>query len=323
MTRQGGNGTGDALATIVVVQRERFAPTRRSLGSLYAQTRPPFDVIYVDAGSPRRIARYLAAESERSGFRLLRFPHHLPPQTARNIGAAAARTRYIAFVDNDVIFSPGWLDALIECAETTQADVVSPLICIGEPVHTTVHVAGGVVSPVEQDGRRRLEEVMRFVNRPLAEVRGTLRREPTELVEFHCVLIRRAFLERIGPLDEAFLATSEHLDLSLTVRQNHGSIFLEPSSVVTYLAPPPLALSDIPYYTLRWSDEWAVASEQHFHRKWNFDYDDRVVRFAVQHRRLAFRRLRRAALAVVGWNRSHRFSDWLDRALIALARRGG
>ena len=318
---QEANNTDEVLVTIVVVQRERFSLTRRSLESLYEHTQPPFDLVYVDAGSPRKVARYLARESRSRGFRLLQFPHYIPPHRARNMGAEIARTRYVVFVDNDVLFSKHWLDALIECAETTQADLVTPVICIGEPVHTTVHVAGGSISRLVQDGRRRLQHVMRFQGRPLSEVNKLLKREPTELIEFHCVLVRRELFKRIGPFDEAYLASSEHLDLSLMVLDNNGSIYLEPASIVTYLAPPPLALSDIPYYTLRWSDEWAIASEQHFHRKWNLEFDDRITRFAVMHRRIAFRRLRRGLLTVAGWRRSQRFSSWLDRVLIAFAER--
>lgn len=309
--------------TIVVVQRERFSPTKRSLESLYRDTRTPFDLIYVDAGSPRRIARYLAAEAGRRGFRLIQLPYHLPPHRARNLAAAMASTPYVVFIDNDVIVSTGWLEALVECAEATGADAVTPLICIDEPLHTMVHAAGGVARISVENGRRRFEETMRFDGRPLAEVKEQLKREPTGLIEFHCVLVRRSVFERFGPLDEAYLATSEHLDFCLTVNQRPGSIYFEPRSVITYLAPPPIAFSDLPYYTLRWSDEWALASEQHFYRKWSAEYTDRVVRFSLEHRRLGLRRLRRAMLATVGWRRSHRFSDWLDATLIAIAKHRG
>ena len=312
-----------SLVTIVVVQRERFSTTRRSLESLYRETRQAFDLIYVDGGSPRRIARYLTAQASRRGFLLIQLPYHLPPHCARNMAAALASTRYVVFVDNDVIFSPGWLDALVACAEATGADAVTPLICIGEPLHGTVHLAGGTARIVEEDGRRRFEEVMRFDGRPLKEVKDQLKREATGLVEFHCVLIRRSVFERFGALDEAYLASSEHLDLALTLNQRPGSIFFEPSAVITYLPPPPLALGDLPYYTLRWSDEWTVASEEHFYRKWNAEFNDRIVRFAKEHRRQGFQRLRRAMLATVGWRRSQRFSDWLDATLIAIAKRRG
>ncbi len=68
--------------------------------------------------------------------------------------------------------------------------------------------------------------------------------------------------------DDAFLATSEHLDLSLDVRRRGGDIFFEPAAVVTYHAPPPVRLRDPSFYMLRWCDEWARGSERHFHEKW-------------------------------------------------------
>jgi len=315
------NAAGSSRVTIVVVQRERFSTTKQSLESLFQHTRPPFELIYVDGGSPRRIARYLSAESERRGFRLIQLPYHLPPHTARKMAATLAVTPYIVFLDNDVIVSPDWLEALVECAEATGADAVTPLICVNEPLHTMVHTAGGVARICEESGQRRFEEVMRFDGRPVSDVKDQLKREPTGLIEFHGVLVRRSVFERFGPLDEAYLATSEHLDFCLTVNQRPGSIYFEPGSVITYLAPPPITFADLPYYTLRWSDEWALVSEQHFYRKWNAEYTDRVVRFSVQHRRLGLQRLRRAALSIVGWRRSHRFSDWLDATLIGMAKR--
>lgn len=307
--------------TIGVVQRERFSLTRESLESLYASTSIPFELIYVEAGSPRHVRRYLEAQVSARGGQLIQRPHHVSPNHARNLVLARATTPYLVLADNDVIFAPGWLDALLDCAEATGADVVTPMICIGRPVHTRVHVAGGQTTIVEEAGRRRLKEVQHLESTPLASVRGQLVREPTELAEFHCVFARRSLFDRIGPFDEALLSTSEHLDFSLAVRKAGGSIFFEPEALVTYQAPPPLAFSDIPYFTLRWSDAWNLASEQHFHRKWDLSYDDHVVRFGAKHRRMGFRRLRRL-VGLSGRRRAERFSNWLDARLISLATRG-
>ena len=321
MVPESRRSTLTPLVTIVVVERERFATTERSLESLYAHTRSPFELIYMDAGSPRRVKAYLAAAAKRNGFRHWRMSHYMPPHTARKLGAAAATTPYVVFVDNDVLFSDGWLDALVDCAEDSGADIVAPLVCIGEPAHTVVHVAGGIATTYEEEGRRYFREVQRFQGNLLKDVRDRLVREPTGLFEFHCVLIRRSLFDRVGPLDTAYLSSSEHLDLCLAVRGINGAIFFEPGSIVTYLSPPPLALSDVLYYTLRWSDDWTLASEQHFHRKWELEFDDRVVRFVVEHRRHGLRKIRRAILGLVGWRRSRRFSDWLDAALASIARR--
>ncbi|HEU5323262.1 MAG TPA: glycosyltransferase family 2 protein, partial [Methylomirabilota bacterium] len=60
------------LTTIIVVPRERFRVTRRALEALYANTTGPFDLVYVDGGSPAAIRDYLAAEAPARGFTLVR-----------------------------------------------------------------------------------------------------------------------------------------------------------------------------------------------------------------------------------------------------------
>jgi GT2 family glycosyltransferase len=303
------------------VQRERFSPTRRSLASLLAHTGREVPLVIVDAGSPAGLRRALARAARARGATLLRVGHYLSPIEARIRALGEVRTPYVVFADNDVIFTPGWLDALVRCAEATGAGVVTPVICSGEPVHERVHLAGGRSEIVEVDGERQLLEVQRFEGRPLAEVRGELRREPTGLAEFHCVLVRAAALERIGGLDPGFLSTSEHLDFCLELARAGESIWLEPDSIVTYLSPPPIAWRDLSFYLLRWSDGWNRISEERLHQKWKLAPRDRMLRFGRSHRNLALARLRRRARALLGRRRAKRIMTRLESALIARAER--
>lgn len=319
------SAAGDAepapLATLVWVQRERFSPTRRSLASLFAHTPRAVPLVIVDAGSPAGLRRALARAARERGATLLRVGHYLSPIEARIRALGEVRTRYVVFADNDVIFSPGWLDALVRCAEQTGAGAVTPIICAGEPVHERVHVAGGRAEIVEAGGARELVEVQRCEGRPLAEVRAELRREPTGLVEFHCVLVRTATLEKIGGLDPGYLSTSEHLDFCLELARAGESIWLEPDAVVTYLPPPPIAWRDLPFYLLRWSDDWNRASEERLHAKWALAPRDRMLRFGRSHRNLALARLRRGARLLLGRRRAKRLMRRLEAALTARARR--
>jgi hypothetical protein len=180
----------------------------------------------------------------------------------------------VVFIDNDVVVAPGWLGHLLRCAGETGADIVAPLTCIGEPVHARAHMAGGDARLAE--GRRVFQESHYFANRAVAEVRDKLVRRPCELAEFHCMLTRKSVFDRLGPLDEDLKAVSEHVDFCLTVRRAGGTVIFEPNAVVTYVVGPPLALSDIPYFYYRWSDEWAVDSERHFHEKWGTVFNDDV-----------------------------------------------
>ena len=82
----------------------------RSIAARGAAT--PFEVIVVDDASPDDSAATLVRIE---GLRLLTLPHNLGFVGACNAGAAAARGRYLLFLNNDTQVAPGWLDALRAC----------------------------------------------------------------------------------------------------------------------------------------------------------------------------------------------------------------
>lgn len=278
----------EPLVTLIVVPRERFSCTQASLESIYQHTPLPFHLIYVDGNSPKQVQHYLQTQSQEKGFDLIRTDYYLYPNQARNLGAEQIQTRYIVFVDNDVIASPGWLEALINCAEETGAAIVGPLMCQNEPVHEIVHFAGGE-SHIWTDtmGRRRLREKMYSQGQRVAELRDQLKRQETELAEFHCVLVRTEVFERMGRLDPGMINTKEHLDFCMSVRETGGAVYFEPTSVVTYVPGPPLEWTDLHYYMLRWSDAWTLKSLHHLRDKWNLAEDGY---FRSKYKKLGWRR---------------------------------
>ena len=162
------------LSTIVVVPRERFGSTFESLDSLFANTAQPYALIYVDAGSPPDIARRLAELARQHRFTLLRCESYLTPNQARNLALPHVATKYTVFADNDVFFAPDWLAALERCAEDTGADIVSPVTCIGKPLHSLIHHAGGSATILERDGRRLFREHQDQELMRLEDIRGRL-----------------------------------------------------------------------------------------------------------------------------------------------------
>ncbi len=275
--------------TIVVVPRERFSCTQNSLESIYEHTDFPFELIYVDGNSPPKVQQYLEVKAQEKNFRIIRTDYYLSPNHARNIGLSQVNTKYLVFVDNDVIFSPGWLQALVSCAEETNATVVGPLMCEKEPIHQRVHFAGGESRVViDIKGDRHLREKMYKQGHQVTEIRPLLRRIQTELAEFHCVLVRTEIFEQIGYLDEAMLNTKEHLDFCMTVAQAGGTVYFEPDALVTYVPGPPLESSDLLFYMLRWSDAWTIASLQHLREKWCLSEDGY---FKTKYKKLGVRRI--------------------------------
>lgn len=276
--------------TIVVSPRERFSYTQTSLDSIYEHTQIPFDLVYVDGNSPKPIQAYLAAKAAEKGFELIRFDHLLTPNQARNIGLARVKTPYVAFVDNDVVVSPGWLNALVQCAEETDAAIVGPLTCQDEPVHETIHFANGVARIiVDVKGRRRLREKMCRQGQQVTKVAAKLQRVEAELVEFHCMLANMSVFQELGTLDERFLNTKEHVDLCMGVTEAGGKIYFEPASLITYVPGIRWNWPDLHFYMLRWSDAWETASLQHLQQKWNLSEDSY---FTQKHKALGWRRRR-------------------------------
>ena len=309
--------------TIVVSPRERFSYSRESLESIYANTRYPFELVYVDGNSPKYLQEYLQVKSQEKSFKLIRTEHYLSPNQARNLGLDAVHSQYVIFIDNDVYVEPGWLEKLVNCAEETEATVVCPLVCIGQKRYSKVHLAGGearIVLEVKNDKmRRKVHEKHYFVNRPLAEVKAQLKLRQCEFAEFHCMLVRTDIFQTIGKLDEKLFSTREHIDFCLTVTNAGGTIYCQPDSVVTYVPAKQFALSDIPYFELRWSDRWELASLEHFAQKWNVTKKDKY--FKKRYRRLGHRRHQALLRPLVKQVSFGGYATWLEKILIGMERK--
>ena len=275
--------------TIVVSPRERFSYTRESLESIYEHTKMPFKLVYIDGNSPKEIREYLETQAQEKGFKLIRTEHYLFPNRSRNIGLAEVDTQYVLFADNDIIASPGWLEALINCAEETNATIVGPLMCQYEPVHEEIHFAGGESRIiVDIKGRRHLREKMYKQGQQVSDVLPKLERTETELCEFHCMLARTEIFQKLGYFDEKILNTKEHLDFCMSVMQTGGTVYFEPKSIVTYVPTSPLKWSDLHFYMLRWSDAWELASLSRIREKWHLNEESYY--FQHKYKSLGWRR---------------------------------
>jgi GT2 family glycosyltransferase len=264
--------TESVVTTIAIVPHEKFSVTRESLESVLAGTPEPHRLVYVDGGSPRQVADYLETQARMHDFTLVRTDHFLQPNEGRNLALAFVDTEFVALIDNDVVVDPGWLTPLERCAYETGAAVVSPLCCIGPVPHARVHLTTGECQIVEADGRRVIQE--RFVDSQalLADVLRRVERAQCELVDAHALLVRSEALTRDPPFDEA-IRLEEHIDFSLMIREGGGTLWLEPTSIVSYLTPR-LRPSDLPYYLVRWSDDWNRAGLAHLAKKWRISSDD-------------------------------------------------
>lgn len=278
--------------TLVVVPREQFSLAQRSIDNIYANTRYPFELIYVDGNSPKPVRDYLKEQSQQRGFRLIRTEQYLSPNHARNLAISQVNTEYVVFIDNDVLVKPGWLEALVKRSAQTGAWAVAPLTLEGEAFDTIHQIGGEIIFKDLPDGRRWMVERRPYMHLPLAKLKAPLKAEPTELTEFHCVLARREVFDRVGLLDEKLLSMAEETDFCLSILKAGGSIYTEPAAVVSYVPPFTMQWADLPYFFLRWSDQWCESSVQHMLQKYNLSPDAPALKhyneFVHSHRYLAF-----------------------------------
>jgi GT2 family glycosyltransferase len=256
-------------STVVVIGREAFSPTEETVRAIAARTPSPRRLVVVDGGSPRRIARRLESMARELDFTLVRSDALLSAPESRNLGLDHATTEFVVFVDNDLLIEPGWLEGLEACARETGAGFVSPVVLWGPTGLDEVHFAGGTCRIIDDGGRHRLEDFGSRMHQPVSVV-ATLERERTELIELHCLLARRAFLDQLGPFDEAYLAGRDETDLSLEAKRHGWTVWVEPAVVVGYPSPKRLLPFDYSYYLPRWSDAWWDRSLRAFQRNWTW-----------------------------------------------------
>jgi len=222
-----------ASVTAALIPREGFARAVETLDELVATVDDDVPIVVVESGAPASFRRHVDVVGARRNLRRVGGEHYTFPNAARNLAFAAVDTDLVVFVDNDLALEPGWLEPLVRCVEETpSAWAVAPLILQPPLDSPTVHFATSRCRVFERDGARVFENVHDHPNEPLEDVLQTVRRGPTDLVEFHCVLVRSDAMRRIGPLDEELRSMLEECDFSLAIRAAGGRIWVEPSARV-------------------------------------------------------------------------------------------
>lgn len=189
-------------ATAVIPNWNRRDLLAALLGSLARQTRPFADVVVVDNGSGDGSPE----EAGRRGARVIRLDRNHGFARAVNLGIAAARTPYVAVLNNDVELEPDWLERLsaaldaspeawfatgkiLNHQDRTRLDGAFDLLCRGGCAWRAGH--GREDGPAWNRARR------------------------VEFTSFTAALFRAGLFERIGPLDERFETYLEDIDFCL------------------------------------------------------------------------------------------------------------
>lgn len=179
------------LTSIVICSHDALEKTRACLESLRRAADPahPTELILVDNGSTDGSAEWLAAQPD---VQLVRNAENVGAPAARNQALALARGAFVAFLDNDVVVTPGWLRRLLYHAE------VNPAVgCVGACADRASHG-----QTVDYEGPADPAALAAFAERRARAHDRTAKRALT-MASF-CLLARREVIDRIGGFDERF-----------------------------------------------------------------------------------------------------------------------
>lgn len=200
-------------ASVILCVRNGASTIAEQLAALAAQDCPsPWELVIVDNGctdstleivesfSSRLPSLTVAAAHERAGLAY-----------ARNVGAAAAGGRVLAFCDADDIADTAWLGALVRGTES--AEIVGgalELDLLNDPVTRYWRGFSG-------------EELWR------TEALGYL-----HYAVGANFAVRRETFEGVGGCDEAFLTCSDDIDLSWRIQRAGGTLAFREDAVIHY-----------------------------------------------------------------------------------------
>ena len=209
--------------SVLIPVHGNAALTRRCLELVLADLPPDGEVVVVDDASTDETPELLRSFGER--IQVLTMEENVGFARACNQGAAAAGGELLVFLNNDTEPRSGWLEALMACAEReSEADAIGAKLVY--PTGTVQHA--GVV--FGQDGYPHnlyagLPEEHPAVNRS----------RRLQAVTAACMLVRRAFFERVGGFDEGYENSLEDVDLCLRIGAEGGGVHYCHEAVVVHL----------------------------------------------------------------------------------------
>lgn len=247
--------------TIGWFPRERFSIAAESLETLL-ETSPPCRLIIVDPGTPPRYMEEICHVLGDHPAEVVSIGRPILPCDSKNLILDRVDTDYVALVENDVLFPPGWLEQLVDACEQAPADVATPLIIEGRghSPHFDHHL--GVIT--ESQLHPGKYEVL-----PESEPRDSISsRQQVTFVEQHCLVYRTSTFDRIGRFRH--LNTRDEVDLSLALWDAGCMAVVEPEVQVHYVGPrePPFE-DEMPFYSMRWDLDKARESRQLIRDRWN------------------------------------------------------
>jgi GT2 family glycosyltransferase len=215
-----------ARADVVIATYNRHASLNRCLEALCLQTEPDFGVILVDDGSDPPVSRTIEAPTLAAlRPRIVTTPGNGGPARARNLGVRASEAEIVAFIDDDVVACPEWMERHLAAHDAggESGIVIGPLRAPADWRPTAWNLWEARTLEVEY--RRMLQHVYEPTWRQFFTGNASLRRET---------------LLAAGGFNETF-TRAEDIELAYRMHRLGARFLFEPSAIGWHYAERTIA----------------------------------------------------------------------------------
>jgi GT2 family glycosyltransferase len=217
-------GPTPQLVSVVVLCCGQLEYTRLCVPSVLRFSRPPFEVIALDAGALDGTADYWAGVQAAAPARveIVRSPSDADLPAALQDGLTHAKGEFVVLLNNDTVVTDNWLTQLTALAGMDPAvGMVAPMTTYGpgqQVVWPVPYRLGATAkgAPGPDEIRAQVEEVDRFAREWREKNLGQW--FEAERLGGGCVLLKKAALQTIGPPPGAPLHFFDPEALSQRVR---------------------------------------------------------------------------------------------------------
>ena len=222
--------------SIIIVNWNTGDLLRGCIGSVLAETQVPYEIIVIDNASFDGSVTMVASEFPQ--VRLIANSDNQGFAAANNQGLAIARGRYVLLLNPDTVVLDhaidrvlSWLTARPEvgcvgCQVLEAPDVIQQT-CFADP--TPANLA------ITEFGLMRLARWLPVFGRPWYRGWDRCSERAVDVVSGMFMLVPRAVLEAVGPLDDAFFVYAEEADWCRRIRKAGYACVFAPVAQIVHL----------------------------------------------------------------------------------------
>lgn len=187
-------------------------------------------------GSAEAIADWLSrGDLWKSRVFILRSPSNEGFSGGNNIGVAALDAAHYLLLNSDTLVRPGALKALVDAAAREKdAGIIAPRLedADGTPQISCFRFHSPLSEFLTAAATAPLDRLFGFAVVPMPVTDKPL---ACDWASFACVLIRRAALDAVGPMDDGYFMYFEDADYCRALKKQGWRVVYEPSARVVHL----------------------------------------------------------------------------------------